>query len=208
MASNFGLSALGSRLSEEPGARNSDQLEPKAESREPVWDDMVLVGRVARPHGIRGDVVVNPETDFVEERYGVGATLRTGTAEGNRTLTITGSRVQRGRPIVHFEGVDSIEAAEALAGIELRIPNEALQPLEAGSFYHHQLTGCRVDTVSGQTVGDVVRVEGGAGASRLVLEGPRGEIQVPLVRDICVDIDVDAKRIRIDPPEGLLELNQ
>jgi 16S rRNA processing protein RimM len=97
---------------------------------------------------------------------------------------------------------------EPLAGRELRIPEEALQPLEPGTFYHHQLTGCVVETVDGRTVGEVRRVEGGAGGSRLVIDGRRGEVQIPLVAEICVAIDVEARRIRVDPPEGLLELNE
>jgi 16S rRNA processing protein RimM len=65
-----------------------------------------------------------------------------------------------------------------------------------------------VATVGGGQVGEVLRVEGGAGASRLVVKGRRGEVLVPLAADICVEIDVNARRILIDPPEGLLELNE
>jgi 16S rRNA processing protein RimM len=171
------------------------------------WDDMAVVGRITRPHGLRGDVVVNPETDFVEERFRAGATFWTRTAAGDERLTITAARVQQGRPVVHFDGFDSIEAVEELAGRELRIPVDDLQPLEPGTFYHHQLTGCVVETVDGEVVGEVRRVEGGAGGSRLIVEGRRGEVQIPLAVDICVGIDVDARRIRVSPPEGLLELN-
>lgn len=174
----------------------------------PEWADMVLVGRIAKAHGLRGDVVVNPETDFVEERFAVGAKLWTRTAAGEREVTITGARMQKGRPVVHLEGFDSIEAVEPLAGLEMRVPMHSLQALEDGRFYHHELAGCHVETVTGQQVGEVVRVEGGAGGSRLVISGRRGEVLVPLATDICVEIDVAAKRIRIDPPEGLLELNE
>lgn len=169
---------------------------------------MVLVGRIARPHGIRGQVVINPETDFIDERFRVGATFQTRGPRGEETLTIASSRVQGGRPVVGFEGFARIEDVERLAGQELRIPESALAPLEPGRFYHHQLVGCAVETVEGETVGDVERVEGGAGGSRLVVAGPRGEILVPLAAEICVDIDVEAKRIRINPPDGLLDLNE
>jgi 16S rRNA processing protein RimM len=167
----------------------------------------VTVGRIARPHGLNGQVVVNPETDFLEERFTVGATLFTRGAAGDETLTVSSFRVHGGRPIVGFEGFARIEDVERLAGLELRVPEEALQPLDDGSFYHHQLIGCVVEQVDGTAVGEVERVEGGAGGSRLVIAGHRGEILVPLAREICVEIDVEAKRIRIDPPEGLLELN-
>ena len=172
------------------------------------WDEMVLVGRIARPHGIRGQVVINPETDFVDERFRAGVTMHTRGASGDETLTIATARIHGGRPVVAFEGFTRIEEVERLAGQELRVPEEELQALEPGRFYHHQLVGCDVETIAGEAVGRVGRVEGGAGGSRLVVSGPRGEILVPLAAEICVEIDVAAKRIRIDPPDGLLDLNE
>ena len=169
---------------------------------------MALVGRMTRPHGLRGQVVVHPETDFVEERFAEGATLWTRSAAGEQQLTIASSRVQNGRPIIGFEGFARVEDAERLAGLELRVPEDALQPLEPGTFYEYQLVGCAVETVAGDFVGSVAKVEGGIGASRLVMDGPRGEILVPLAVDICVEIDVANKRIRINAPEGLLDLNE
>jgi 16S rRNA processing protein RimM len=171
------------------------------------WDEMVLVGRVARPHGLRGQVVVNPETDFVEDRFRVGARFWTRSPRGDEQLIVTSARVQNDRPVVGFEGFSSIEDVERLAGLDLRVPEEELQPLEAGVYYHHQLIGCAVDTVAGERVGDVVRVEGGAAGSLLVVDGTRGEVLVPLATTVCVDVDIQGRRIRIDPPEGLLELN-
>jgi 16S rRNA processing protein RimM len=171
------------------------------------WDDLVLVGRIARPHGIRGQVIVNPETDFVENRFRVGARLWTRSARGDEQLTVASTRLQNGRPVVGFEGFSSIEDVERLAGLDLRVPEEELQPLEAGMYYHHQLVGCAVETVSGERVGEVVRVEGGAAGCLLEIAGPRGQVLIPLVVAICVEIDVGTKRIRIDPPEGLLDVN-
>jgi 16S rRNA processing protein RimM len=172
------------------------------------WEDMALVGRIARPHGLRGQVIVNPETDFAEDRFRAGAVVWTRSGRGSERLTISTARFQSGRPVIGFEGLSSIDDVERLAGLELRVPEESLKPLEAGRYYEHQLVGCAVDLVSGGTVGVVARVEGGAGGCRLVVEGARGEILIPLAVDICVSIDVQAKRIAIDPPEGLLELNQ
>jgi len=169
---------------------------------------MALVGRIARPHGLRGQVVINPETDFVEQRFAAGSTVWTRSAAGEERLTVVSVRLQNGRPIVGFEGFSRIEDAERLAGLELRVPEDALQPLQPGTYYEYQLVGCTVETTSGTVVGEVAKVEGGAGASRLVMNGRRGEILIPLASDICVEIDVAHKRIRIDPPEGLLELNE
>jgi 16S rRNA processing protein RimM len=168
---------------------------------------MALVGRIARAHGNRGQVIVNLDTDFPEERFRPGAELfsmRDGVVD---TLTLTAVRFQRGRPVVGVAGVETIDAAERLAGLELRIPAEKLAALPPGTFYHHDLVGCRVETGSGAPVGVVEGVEGTLGGSRLVVAGAGGEILIPLAVGICTTIDVDAKRIVIDPPDGLLDLN-
>ena len=172
-----------------------------------TWDEMALVGRIGRPHGLKGQVVVNPETDFIEQRFAQGAVVWTKSSGGEEQLTIASLRVQNGRPIVGFVGFDRIEDVEGLAGHELRVPEEALQPLEANTYYEHQLVGCVVETTGGEVVGEVAKVEG-AGGSRLVINGPRGEILIPLAVDICVEIDIEGKKIRVDAPEGLLGLNE
>ena len=174
----------------------------------PAWDSMVLVGRVARTHGIRGHVLVNPETDFVAERFHAGAQVWTRVNGLDTALRITDARVEGPRPILAFDGVGTVEAAEGLAGAELRIPESDLLPLPEGSYYLHQLVGCRVDTTDGATVGEVKRVEGGAGAAVLAVDGAQGEVLVPLAQEICVGIDVGARVIRVRMPAGLLELNE
>jgi 16S rRNA processing protein RimM len=169
---------------------------------------MVLVGRIARPHGIRGQVIVTPDTDFVDERFRTGAVLWTRSDRGEEVLTVSSARVQNGRPVIGFEGFATIEDVERLAGRELRVPEDALQPLADGAYYVHDLVGCVVETVSGEQIGPVQRVDGGAGASVLSVAGARGEVLVPLAADICTEIDIASRRIRINPPEGLLELNE
>ena len=172
------------------------------------WDAMVVVGRVARPHGLRGDVVVNAETDFAAERFRPGATVWTRLGGQRRLLTVAQARMQAGRPVVGFEGMESRDAAESLAGVELRVPEEALQALEPGRYYQYQLVGCTVETVEQSHVGTVARVEGGPGTSHLVVQGVRGEILLPLAQAICVEVDVAARRILVNPPAGLLEVNE
>ena len=169
---------------------------------------MVLVGRIARPHGVRGQVIVNPETDFVEERFTSGATMWARSDRGEEAFTITSARIQNGRPVIGFDGFTSIEDVERLAGLELRVPEDTLPTLGEGVYYHHQLVGCVVETASGARIGEVRRVDGGAGGSLLAVKGSRGEILIPFAAHICVEVDVPGRRIRIDPPEGLLELNE
>jgi 16S rRNA processing protein RimM len=168
---------------------------------------MALVGRVARAHGNRGQVIVNLDTDFPDERFRPGAevfTMRNGAVSA---LTLTTVRFQAGRPVIGIEGVDTMDAAESLAGLELRIPAAQLAVLPPGAFYQHDLVGCRVETRAGAAVGVVEAVEGTAGASRLVVSGAGGEVLIPLAAEICTTIDVTGRRIVIDPPEGLLDLN-
>jgi len=177
-------------------------------SEPPAWDAMVLVGRVARPHGIRGDVVVNPETDFVDERFAAGSVLWTRIAGVVEPMTVARARFGGRRPVLGFAGTDTVPDAERLAGAELRVPEEALLTLEPGTYYLHQLVGCRVETERGDVVGEVVRVEGGAGASLLVVSGPRGEVLVPFAESLCPVVDVESRRIQVAAPEGLLEANE
>jgi 16S rRNA processing protein RimM len=178
-----------------------------SEPEVPGWDAMVLVGTIARTHGLQGQLIVNPETDFIEERFKAGASLWIRSGDTIERLSVTSSRIQKGRPIVAFQGYATIDDAERLVGRELRIPEGSLHPLDEGAYYRHQLVGCRVATLAGETVGSVRRVEDGACGSLLVVEGSRGEVLIPVAAEICVRIEVPARLIVIDPPDGLLDLN-
>ena len=173
-----------------------------------AWDDLVLVGVVARTHGHRGAVIVNPETDFPEERFRAGATVWMRRGGEAAAVEIRDAWFHQGRPVLTLEGVESMNDAERLRGAELRVPEAALQPLPDGRYYHFRLVGCEVVTARGERVGEVRAVEGDAGGERLVVDGPDGEVLVPFAEAICTSVDVEARRIVIDPPEGLLEINR
>jgi 16S rRNA processing protein RimM len=171
------------------------------------WDGMAVVGRIGRAHGIRGQVVVNLETDFPAERFQPGAELFINRSGRVEPIILTAVRFQRDRPVIGLRGVDDMNAAIALGGSELRVPVDRLAALPAGTFYRHDLIGCVVETRSGRRVGTVSDVEGTMSGSRLVVDTPGGEALVPLAAEICTTIDPAGKRIVIEPPEGLLELN-
>lgn len=171
------------------------------------WPTLVTVGRIVRPHGIKGQVVIAPETDFGATRFEVGAALSALVDGRVRTFVVTSSREHDRRWVVGFEGVTTMNDAEALRDVELRVAPEELRPLAEGRYYVHDLAGCQVVTVAGANVGRVDRVELGTGTPVLVIEGPRGEVLVPLADAICTRVDVAAKVIEIDPPDGLIELN-
>jgi len=168
--------------------------------------DLLLVGRVARAHGNKGQVIVNPETDFAQERFAVGNEMVV--EQGGRTATrrITAVRFHAGRPIVALDGIETMNDAEALAGAELKMPAAALGPLPANTFYRHDLVGCDVKDTAARAIGRVTGVEGPMEQSRLVVAGAKGELLVPMAERICVSVDPAAKVIVIDPPDGLLEL--
>ena len=173
----------------------------------PEWDDMALVGRIARAHGNRGQVIVDPATDFPDERFKAGSVLHIRRGDATESVTVENVRFHRGRPIIGLAGVDTMDAAEALAGTELRVGVDELQPLPAGSYYHHDLVGCSVLTPRGETIGHVRAVEGDAAGSRLIVEGTNGDVLIPIVEGICAEIDVAGRKIVIAPPDGLLDLN-
>ena len=175
---------------------------------ENIWDSMVTVGRIVRPHGNRGQVVVAPDTDFGSERFKEGATLAALRDGQLTTLEVTAGREYDGRWVVGFAGVGTIDAAEALRGLELRIPADAVRPVEAGAFYVHDLIGCRVTTVDGDLVGVVEQVKLDAGTALLGVASSKGEVLIPLAEDICREIDVTEKSIVIAAPEGLIDLNR
>lgn len=169
---------------------------------------MIEVGRVVRPQGNRGEVVIASSTDFGAERFREGAVLHVLREGRVEPMTVTSSREYDGRWIVGYEGIASIDAAETLRGAPVRIPAEELTPLEAGRHYVHDLVGCRVETDTGAAVGSVSDVQFGTGVPLLVVDDAGAEVLIPFTEAVCRSVDVAGKRIVIDPPEGLLEVNK
>lgn len=166
-------------------------------------DELLLVGRVARPHGIGGQVIVNPETDFPEDRFRIGQVLLVGPADRPVERAINEVRFHQGRPILALAGVQTMDDAEVLAGADLWVPQAALDPLPEGTYYRHDLIGCEVRDTLDRTIGRVTAVEGTLDRSYLVIDG---DVMLPLVDGICLQVDMAARRIVVDPPEGLIEL--
>ena len=170
------------------------------------WDEMAVVGRIVRPHGNRGEVVVEAATDFGEDRFRAGARLHL-EASVPRAIDVRSCREHDGRWILGLVGIATIDDAEALRGRELRIPAEELRPLEPGWHYVHDLVGCRVETVGGRRLGAVEDVRLDTGVALLVVNGEAGEVLVPFTAAFCRRVDTEGKTIVVDPPEGLVELN-
>ena len=151
-------------------------------------------------------MIVNLETDFPDERFRTGAVVLVGAAATARVIRDV--RFHQGRPIIALEGIETMNDAEALAGAELKVAAPDSNALPEHTYYHYDLIGCEVVDREGRPIGAVTGVEGTMEMSRLVVAGRRGDILIPLVADICPEIDVARHRIVVTPPAGLLELNE
>jgi 16S rRNA processing protein RimM len=167
----------------------------------------VVIARVVKARGIRGEVACTLETDFPERFDSLERVTMWMADDTRRSLAIESAWFHKGRVILKFEGVDTMSAAELLVGARLVISESAQTALEEDEFYEHQLIGSEVVTAGGEQVGKVIRLMRTGAADVLVIEGEDGrELLVPFADDICAEVDVDRRRITINPPEGLLDL--
>ena len=169
----------------------------------------VVVGRIGRPHGVKGQVAVEPRTDEPESRFVDGVTLLVGDDVDGTLHPIVIDRVQwhSGRLLLSFTGVDDRTAVEALRGKLLVIERaDDATPEDPEEFYDSSLTGCRVCDQAGADLGTVADIAHLPGQDLLVVHADDGrELLIPFVQAIVTDVDVVAKRIVVDPPAGLLD---
>lgn len=180
----------------------------------------VVVGRVAKAHGIGGELAVDVRTDSPEERFATGTTLAARLRDGStRSFTVVSTRPHGGRLLVRFDEVLTRDVAETLRGTLLVADTADLPPTsDPDEFYDHELEGLVAVLTDGTAVGTVREVIHGPGGDLLAVEhtvpdrtdaegrGTSGESLVPFVREIVPEIDLAAGRVVLDPPEGLLGL--
>jgi 16S rRNA processing protein RimM len=172
-----------------------------------VPDDLVVVARVARTRGLRGEVVADLYTDFPERFEGLEQVVAIAPDGSSRSLQIEEHWFHGNRIVFKFAGYDSIDAAQDLAGYQLAVPASERIELPADHFYEWELVDCRVEALDGKVIGQVREVMHTGGVEILVVAGDAGrEFLIPMAHDICVEVDIEGKLIRVDPPEGLLEL--
>ena len=166
----------------------------------------VVVGRIGKPHGIRGEVTVELRTDEPERRFVVGAPLIAESPRGQRsTLSVERTRWHQGTLLVHFEGLPDRTAAEAARGTMLIAevdPDE--QPDDPDEFYDHQLVGLRVEDTEGRDRGEVTGVLHGA-QDLLQVRTPTGPVLVPFVAALVPTVDVAGGRVVVADRPGLLD---
>ncbi|MBI0375566.1 ribosome maturation factor RimM [Streptomyces albiflaviniger] len=166
----------------------------------------LVVARIGRAHGIKGEVTVEVRTDEPELRLGPGAVLATEPASAG-PLTIESGRVHSGRLLLRFEGVRDRNAAETLRNILLiaEVDPEEL-PEDPEEFYDHQLIDLDVVTVDGTEVGRISEISHLPYQDLLVVKRPDGgEVMIPFVSEVVPEIDLEEQRAVIDPPPGLLD---
>jgi 16S rRNA processing protein RimM len=166
------------------------------------FSDLVLVGRVVRPQGRRGEVAVEAITDRPDRFPTLRRAFVPGPGGEPREVRVEGVFPHKGRYVVKLEGIDSIDAAETLRGHELRIPESDLGTLPEGSYYHHQLTGLPVLDEAGEPLGTVEDVVETAADTRiLVVRGAQGETLLPFADAFVRQVDLVGRRIVAVRPE-------
>jgi 16S rRNA processing protein RimM len=167
-----------------------------------LFRDLVLVGRVVKPQGRRGEVAVEPLSDRPDRFPRLRRAFVPAPGGAAREVRVLGCRPHKGRFVLAIEGVSTIEEAEKLRGAELRIEEEELAALPAGSFYHHELVGLRAVDERGAEVGAVAEVvETGAETRVLVLRGPDGETLLPFAEGFVKAVDKAGGTIVVLRPE-------
>ena len=174
----------------------------------------VVVGRIGKAHGIKGEVSVEPRTDEPERRFAVGSILRTQAPQGRQphgpdrpaALTVRSTRWHQSRLLVTFEEVGDRNAAEAVRGLLLAVevdPSES--PEDPEEFYDHQLVGLRVVSTTGEEVGELAAVMHGPAQDLLSIRAEDGrEVLVPFVTELVPEVDLSAGRILVEDVPGLL----
>lgn len=166
----------------------------------------LAIGRIVGPHGIRGEVKVEPMTDF-PERFQAGAKVSLGMQTGETEATpveIATARPHQGRWLVQFSHVKDRNAAETLRDQYILIPEESAMPLGEHENYAHDLIGLDVATANGELIGKLVEILFTPANDVYITRGERGETLIPATREVILAVDLAARRMTVALPEGLL----
>lgn len=168
-------------------------------------EELVAIAKIVKPRGLRGEVVAGLLTDFPDRFEGLDNVTAV-FADGTRAdLKIEDFWFQKDRIVLRFAGFNSVEEAQTLREAEICVPQSSVAELDEGEFFDWQLAGCDVETMAGEKIGTVREVMRTGGTEILVVENGDREYLIPFAEAICPEVDIEAKKIRIDPPEGLLE---
>ena len=167
--------------------------------------NLVAVARIARPRGLKGEVVAEMLTDFPERFEGLQDVTVVKPDDERLDLKIEKHWFQSGRLVLKFAGYDRIEDAETLRDAEICVAEADAVALDEGEFFDWQLAGCKVETIAGGAIGVVRELMRTGGTELLVVDGEAKEYLIPFAESICVEVDIENKLVKIDPPDGLLD---
>lgn len=167
-------------------------------------EELVAIAKVIRTRGLRGEVSADVLTDFPERFDGLEDVVAVFGDGRRQLLKIEKFWFQKGRIILKFDGIDSIESAEPLRSADICVPESEAVELQDEEYFDWELVGCTVRTAD-NTIGTVKEVMRTGGAEILVVAGDDKEFLIPFAESICVEVDIENKLIVVDPPEGLLE---
>ena len=170
-------------------------------------DEDIVIARIVKARGIRGEVACTLETDF-PERFSSLDQVTVVMADGSRLqLRLEDHWFHNQRIILKFQGYDTMTAAQGLAGGRLVVDAADAGTLAEGQYLEREVIGSEVMTIDGRKVGLVTGVMRTGGTDLLILEGIDGrERLIPFADEICTEVDLTARRITVDPPDGLLDL--
>ncbi len=167
--------------------------------------ELIAIAKIVRTRGLRGEVVADVLTDFPERFEGLADVTAVFANGERRELKIEKFWFQKGRIVLKFSGHDSVESAETLRYVEICVDETEAVELEEDEFFDWELEGCEVETVVGEKLGTVRELLRTGGTEVLIIENDGKERMVPFAESICIEVDIEKKRIVVDPPEGLLE---
>jgi len=168
-------------------------------------EELVAIAKIARTRGLRGEVVADLLTDFPERFEGLEDVTAVFPDGKRRELKIEKFWFQKGRVILKFRDVDSIESAETLRDAKVCVHESEAVELEDDEYFDWELEGCAVETAEGEKLGTVREIMRTGGTEVLLIDGEERELMIPFAESICTVVDIQNKRIVVDPPEGLLE---
>lgn len=168
-------------------------------------EGLVAIAKIVKPRGLRGELIAEILTDF-PERFEDTTEVVLVSPEGNETkLKIEDFWFQKDRIVLKFADVNTVEKADVLRNLEVCVAESDVVALDEGEFFDWQLEGCMVETIAGERLGTVKELMRTGGTELLVIESNGKDFLIPFAESICIEVDVVAKKIIVDPPEGLLD---
>lgn len=165
------------------------------------------VGKIVNTHSLKGEVKVISSTDFEEERFKKGSKLLI--TRGNqliREVVVESYRNHKNFLLVKFEGIDSVEEAEKLKNLQIKIDSDEVGELEENEFYFHQIIGCEVFDENDKNLGEIIDILTPGANDVWVIKGENGkEILIPYIEDVVKKIDITSKKVNIEVMEGLID---